>query len=260
MSAKRLLDMLPGEVEAELAAGNDIAILPILSIEQHGPHLLLGTDGFGAEALAQELSKLTGALVLPPVPFSWVGCTNVFAGGVGVRESVFISYLREVVRALWRAGFRRIVVWNTHGGNFYAMRTFPHEAFREDGIPVLTVYGFSDCRQAAEMLEQAGGEAAALSGALLLLGRGDLVEKVKDTTRKAVAEFGDRPRVELEPRAARESRRLGAVGHDYSHECLHVQPDSRLDPGRGAEALKQVAQHVAGVLEDFRAYVNRLER
>jgi creatinine amidohydrolase/Fe(II)-dependent formamide hydrolase-like protein len=220
--------------------------------------LLLGTDGFGAEALAQELGRITGGLVLPPVPFSWVGCTNVFAGGVGVREAEFIKYLRAVVKALWRSGFRRILIWNTHGGNYYAMRTFPRELFQEDRIPVLTIYGLSDLPQVWEKLAQTGGEAAALTGALLLLDRPDLVEKVRETTRKAVAEFGDRPRVALDPPAARESRRLGVVGHDYSHECLHVQPDSRLDPERGAELIKQVAQHVARLLEDYRAYVNRL--
>jgi creatinine amidohydrolase/Fe(II)-dependent formamide hydrolase-like protein len=258
MSANRLLEMLPSDVEAALQSGNDIAIVPIYSIEQHGPHLLLGTDSYGDEALVQELGRITGGMVLPAVPFSWVGCTNAFSGGVGVREAEFIRYLRAVVRGLWRAGFRRIVIWNGHGGNYYAMRTFPHEAFREDGIPVLTIYGLSDLPRAWEMAEEAGGEAGLLTGALRILGREDLVQKVIETNRKAIAEFGDRPKVQLEPRAARDSRRLGVVGHDYSHECLHVQPDSRVDPDRGAEVIRKVAEHVAGVLEDFGIHVRQL--
>jgi hypothetical protein len=48
------------------------------------------------------------------------------------------------------------------------------------------------------------------------------------------------------------------VGHDYSHECLHVQPDSRLDPAAGAELIRKVAAHVAAVLDDYRVYVDRL--
>ncbi len=91
MSACSLLDMFPSEIESRLREGNDIAILPIGSIEQHGPHLLLGTDGFFAQALALEIGAASGGFVLPPVPFSWVGCTNAFAGGIGVRESVFIA-------------------------------------------------------------------------------------------------------------------------------------------------------------------------
>ena len=258
MSASRLLEMFPSDVEAALQSGNDLAIVPIYSIEQHGPHLLLGTDSYGDEALVQELGRLTGGIVLPAIPFSWVGCTNVFSGGVGVREAEFIRYLRAVVRGLWRAGFRRIVIWNGHGGNYYAMQTFPHEVFREDGIPVLTIYGLSDLPGAWEMAYEAGGEAGLLAGALRMLGREDLVEKIVETNRAAIAEFGDRPVVQLEPRAARDSRRLGVVGHDYSHECLHVQPDSRLDPGKGAEVVRKVARHVAGLLDDFGAYVKLL--
>lgn len=259
MSAKFFLELSPGEVAAELSRGNDLAILPIYSIEQHGPHLLLGTDGFGAQALAEELGRLTGGLVLPAVPFCWEGCTNVFAGGIGVREAVFLRYVREVVRALWRAGFRRIVVWNTHGGNWAAFHTFPHEVFREDGIPVLCLYGLAGAAEGGKLLHQAGGEAALCAGALRMLGREDLVAKVEETNRRAVAEFGDGPRVELEPRAAWESRRLGAVGHDYSHECLHVQPSCRLDPEKGAEAMRRTALRAAELLEGYRAYIEELQ-
>jgi creatinine amidohydrolase/Fe(II)-dependent formamide hydrolase-like protein len=258
MSANKLIEMLPGEVESALQSGNDIAIVPIYSIEQHGPHLLLGTDSYGDEALAQELGRITGGMVLPAIPFSWVGCTNAFSGGVGVRETEFVAYLRAVVRGLWRAGFHRILIWNGHGGNYYAMQTFPHEVFREDGIPVMTVYGLANYPGGWEEANQAGGEAALLAGGLRMLGREDLVEKIIETNRKAVAEFGDRPEVALEPRAARESRKLGAVGHDYSHECLHVQPDSNLDPDKGEEVMRKVAQHVAAMLDDFRSYVDRL--
>ena len=258
MSASRLLEMFPSDVEAALQSGNDLAIVPIYSIEQHGPHLLLGTDSYGDEAMVQELGRITGGMVLPAIPFSWVGCTNAFSGGIGVREAEFIRYLRAVVRGLWRAGFRRIVIWNGHGGNYYAMQTFPHEVFREDGIPVLTVYGLSDYPGAWKEAYEAGGEAALLAGALRMLGREDLVQKIIETNRKAIAEFGDRPKVQLEPPAARESRKLGVAGHDYSHECLHVQPDSNLDPDKGAEVIKKVAGHVAGILEDFGKYVRRL--
>ncbi|MGD0113458.1 MAG: creatininase family protein [Armatimonadota bacterium] len=258
MSATMLLEMFPSDVERALRAGNDIAIVPIYSIEQHGPHLLLGTDSYCDEALVRELGRITGGTVLPAIPFSWVGCTNAVPGGVGVREAEFVTYLRGVVRGLWRARLQRIVIWNCHGGNYYAMRTFPHEVFREDGIPVLTIYGLSDMPDGWEMANECGGEAALLAGALRLLGREDLVRKVIDTNRNAVAEFGDRPAVELEPRAARESRKLGVVGHDYSHECLHVQPDSRLDPDKGVDVIRKAAAHVAGMLDDFSAYVARL--
>lgn len=259
MTANCLLEMFPGELTATLQTGQDIALLPIGSIEQHGPHLLLGTDGFWAEALVQEIGRLSGGAVLPPVPFSWVGCTNVFAGGVGVREAEFIAYLRAAVVGLWQAGFRRLVIVNGHGGNFYALRAFPHEVWQEHRIPVLCLYGSAGCREAEELVARVGGgEGTWLAGALRLLGREDLITVLRETTRQAVAEFGDRPEGELEPPSARAARQLGVVGHDYSHECLHVAPDARLDPDTGARAITMVAQRVAAVLDDLGAYVRSL--
>ena len=259
MSLTHMLEMLPAEVEASLQAGNDLAIVPIGSLEQHGPHLLLATDSYCSQAVAQEIGRISGGLVLPMIPFSWVGCTNVFSGGIGVREAVFIEYLRAVVKGLWKSGFRRILIVNGHGGNFYALRSFPHDVFKEDGIPVFCIYGEAGCAEAHETIEQAGGgEGTWLVGALRLLGREDLVQAVQENARLAVAEFGDRPEVRFEPQAARDSRRLGVVGHDYSHECLHVRPDSRLDPDAGAAALRQVAEHVAQALDDLRGYVDEV--
>jgi len=257
MSARALLDMLPGEVEAEVRTGADVVLLPILSIEQHGPHLLLGTDGYVALALVQEISAATGALALPPIPFCWEGCTNVFAGGIGVREEAFLAYLRSVVKGLWQSGFRRVVIVNTHGGNFYAMRAFPDMMLREEGIPVLTVYGLGRNPEAYRAANEAGGEAALLTGSLRLLGREDLVAKVEETNRRAVAEFGDNPTVLLDPPSARESRRLGNVGHDYSHECFHVQPNSRLNTEAGAAAIRLAAAGMVTVVQEYAAYVGR---
>jgi creatinine amidohydrolase len=255
-----LLEMLPGEIETRLVGGSDIVLLPVGSLEQHGPHLPLWTDGFFAQALAREIGRLSSGTVLPAVPFSWVGCTNAFSGGIGVRQAVFVQYLRAVIRSLWQSGFRRIVVINGHGGNFYAMRSLPHDIYREDGIPMLCIFGTAGCKEAEEILERAGGgEATEVTGALRLLGREDLLREVQEYTRRAVAEFGDCTPVQLEPAAAREARRLGVVGHDYSHECLHVAPDSRLDPEAGVAAIRAAAAHITGVLDAMRGYVRSLD-
>ncbi len=254
MSARFLLEQFPEEITSD----DDTVLLPILSIEQHGPHLLLGCDGYGALALVQELSALTGALALPPIPYCWEGCTNAFAGGIGVREGVFLQYLRSVVVGLWRDGFRHIIIVNTHGGNFYALHNLPQQLLAEDGIPLLTFYGMGPAREAHEEMEQAGGEAGSLVGSLRLLGREDLVAKVEETNRQALAEFGGSVQVHLDPPAALSSQRLGNVGHDYSHECQHVQPNDRLDPARAAAAKQKAVPHLAETVQAYREYVAHL--
>ncbi len=257
-----LAEMLPEEAEEHLSGGGDLAIIPIGSIEQHGPHLLTGCDGYITLAKALEVGRLTGGVVLPMIHYSWVGATNAFSAGIGVRESVFVDYLQAVVRAVRRAGFRRILVMNSHGGNFYSMRTFPQKCLREDGIVVMTVYGTAFSEEAERIARETGaGEAACLLGALRMLGREDLVGDIAEYTRKAVAEFGDRPHVERDPKSFRDCRALGVIGGDYFHETQHVQPDSRqTDPEAGVRVLRAVAEHIAGQLGWLGKHVEETER
>ncbi|MHC4712756.1 MAG: creatininase family protein [Planctomycetota bacterium] len=240
-TVRRLAEMLPSEAEAYFAGGGDLAIIPIGSIEQHGPHLLTGCDGYITLAKAREIARLSGGVLFPMIEYCWEGVTNVFSGGIGVRERVFIDYLRAVVRAVRRAGSTRILIVNSHGGNYYAMRSFPQQCLREDGIVVMTIYGRAGCPAP----EKGAGETAMLLGALHLLGRDDLVENIVRYTKAAIEEFGDRPEAPMEPECVREIRRFGEVGFEYWSECVHVQPDSgQLDGGGGADFITKIAEHV----------------
>lgn len=254
-SLRTLLDLLPDEAHKALAS-TDLAIIPIGSIEQHGPHLLTGCDGYITIAKAVEVARLSGGVLFPMVNYCWEGATNVFSGGIGVRERVFMDYLGAVVRAVSRAGFKRILVVNSHGGNFYAMRAFPQHCLREWGIVVMTTYGSAFCPGAAHG-ENNVGEQALLLGALRILGREDLVEEVIGYTRMALAEFGDRPEAPIQPECLETARKLGVVGFDYSSEIVHVQPDSsQLDGDPGAAAIRKIAKHIADRLDALSAHVD----
>jgi len=247
-------EMTPAEIARYFDEGGDLAVIPIGSIEQHGPAFPLGDDGYFSLAIAREVARLSGGVVLPMVDFSWVGCTNHFPGGIGVREHVFIDYLRDVVRAVRAAGFGRIVVVNGHGGNFYAMRTFPDRMLREDGIVVLTTFTYAGSAEAAEA-RRGTGEGSGTLGALRMLGREDMVKETIDRTRAAVEEFGDEIRPEQEPGSYRGASALGLLGHDYYHECRHVAPSSRLDPAAGEAAMRAAARHIADALPALSRHV-----
>ena len=64
-----LLQELTRPEAAARLAQMPVAILPVGSTEQHGPHLPLGTDIFLAEELAKRVSDATGAVVLPSLNF-----------------------------------------------------------------------------------------------------------------------------------------------------------------------------------------------
>ena len=255
-----LEEMLPEEIEAYFEKAGDLAILPIGSIEHHGPHLVNGCDGYITLAKAQEVARLSGGVLFPMISTCWEGATNVYSGGIGVREDVFVDYLLAVVRGVREAGFKRILIINSHGGNFYAMRAFPQHCLRETGIVVMTVYGSAGCEEADRARKEGVGEAASLLGALHLLGRDDLVDEIVGYTRKAIEEFGDRREVDPAPASMQGARRLGVVGQDYFEEYRHAQPDSRqTSPEPGAKLIRTIAEHIVRHLPALAKHVEETE-
>jgi len=245
-----LLEMLPGEVADRLGRGADIAIIPIGSVEQHGPGLLTGCDLYCVMSRCVCIARETGGTIFPAVPFSWVGCTNYFSGGVGVREEVFIRYLRAVIRAAWRSGFRRILIVNGHGGNFYAMNSLPRDSLAEDGIPVMAIYSDAGAPGASRH-----SEASSMTAGLRLLGKEDVLADARGYIEAAVKEFGDGAKAVVWPEPYLQARKLGVVGHDYLDELRHVPPTMSCDPDEGVRNAEAVGRHMAGLLEQFRAVV-----
>ena len=97
-----------------------IALLPVGAIEQHGPHLPLGVDacinqGILARAL-ELLPEEVPVAVLPPMP---VGKSNehiAFPGTLTLSAETLIRLWTELGEAVARAGVRKLVLFNSHGG------------------------------------------------------------------------------------------------------------------------------------------------
>jgi hypothetical protein len=156
------------------------------------------------------------------------------------------------VRAAWRAGFRRILLVNSHGGNYYSLRSLPQDVLAEDGIPILVTYGDADAPGASgERLSEASG----MAGGLRALGRDDLVEEVRRYAEAAVKEFGEDAKPVIYPKPYLDARRLGVVGQDYLDEIRHVQPSTDIDPDAALKRFDEIGAHVAGLLERFREVV-----
>lgn len=117
----------------EYFSKNDIAIIPVGSNEQHGPHNPLGTDHLIAKAIAEETAKRTGVVCLQVIPFGVSHHHRQFWGTVHVSPNTFKSYVKEVCLALNYYGVRKIVIVNGHGGNLNALAELARE-LRENGV------------------------------------------------------------------------------------------------------------------------------
>lgn len=103
-----------------------IAILPTAAVEQHGPHLPVGTDTLIAEGMLAELRRQLRALPeteAPEVrilPVQAVGKSNEHlwaAGTLTLSAEAALKAWLEIGLSVARAGVRKIVIVNSHGGN-----------------------------------------------------------------------------------------------------------------------------------------------
>ncbi|MFB6136502.1 MAG: creatininase family protein [Halobacteriaceae archaeon] len=103
-------------------ADESLALVPLGSTEQHGPHLPLSTDHLIAESFAREAADRTGYLCTPTVNVGVSSHHRQFHGTAWVSPDAFREYVESFTRNLAYHGVDRVVYVNAHGGNVQHLR------------------------------------------------------------------------------------------------------------------------------------------
>jgi creatinine amidohydrolase len=109
--------------DAERLATARCVVLPLGSVEYHGPHAPLGTDTTLADGFARRLAERVDGVALPAIPFAVLPSTTAGRpGSLGVGAGAYLGYLTEVLRALLRQDVTRVLALNAHSENQHAAR------------------------------------------------------------------------------------------------------------------------------------------
>ena len=167
----------------EQARHNAIVILPVASLEQHGPHLPVEVDSILGETVAARtaaklIEQATPAVVLPVI---WTGLSEhhmSFGGTVTLDNATFSALIEAVVQSVLRHGFRRIALLNAHGGNENALRTITGHLTPKLGLPIVQfTYWYAAAAAIARILQTQGGlqHACEAETSMMMAARPDLV-------------------------------------------------------------------------------------
>lgn len=132
---------------AALDAATTVAVLPLGATEQHGPHLPLGVDTLLADGIvAAALPLLPPAASVLVLPTQSIGLSPEharFAGTLTLSAETLIRVWKEIGAGVSRAGIKKLVLFNAHGGHVGAMDVVARELREAHDLLVYSVSWFN---------------------------------------------------------------------------------------------------------------------
>lgn len=140
---RRLEELSWPELEGFLAPGGRTALLPLGSIEQHGPHLPFATDAWIAGELARRLRfRLPETIELPVLALGCAAEHLEFPGTLSLGDDTLSAVLCDLAANVSHHGFARLFVFSAHGGNRDALaKALPHMRAAAGDLEILAAPG-----------------------------------------------------------------------------------------------------------------------
>lgn len=135
------------DYDERVRADNPPVLIPVGSLEQHGPHTPLGTDTLIPVAISAAVAGRIGAMVAPAIAYGYksqarTGGGNHFPGTTSLDGTTLIHLSRDIIKEFARHGVRRIAVMDSHYENEMFLIEGVDLALRElraDGIDDLKI-------------------------------------------------------------------------------------------------------------------------
>ena len=164
-----------------LPRASTLLVLPTAAIEQHGHHLPLATDTLINNLLLGKALELVSAelpiYALPPVCYGKSNEHLGFPGTISVSAQTFLAVVRDLGASIAASGFKKVVLYNTHGGNTSLVDVLARDLRAEFGMRTFSLFGSAGAafEGVSEQERTYGFHAGEIETAFLLHGTPELV-------------------------------------------------------------------------------------
>lgn len=190
-----LANLTKDEFAAAMQAGRWI-LLPFGTVEQHGPHLPVGTDLFYAEHICSAVAERINGLVAPALPYGVCRSMRNFPGTISLTPATLTAVVREVMEEYVRHGGRKFALITGHAepAHMEAMRDAVLPLVNADpGRVVLAIgpYDFLDpIRRDADLVGTDGHAGSIETSEMLVVAEGMVrMDRIPRVTRPRLSRF-----------------------------------------------------------------------
>jgi len=131
-------EMTPQEI-TDAQKEVDTVVIPLGTVEQHGPHLPVGTDTLIPMAVAKRVVERAKVLVAPPVYYGNSLSMASMKGVFTVSPDTLANVLFDLCKSFSKQGFKKIVFINGHGGNTQVLSFVGQKARLETGALIVSI-------------------------------------------------------------------------------------------------------------------------
>ena len=136
-------DQFDPDLRKRIKQKKQIAIIPVGSIEQHGPHLPISTDSDIVTEISLRLSEKINGILLPTINYG-ISDEHFPFFNLSVKKSTLSKMLEDICGSLIKNGISRILIINGHYGNLDSLKDFERKKKKSRKIKVISYWKYMD--------------------------------------------------------------------------------------------------------------------